>query len=134
MTSLNVTRTTIQAENRSWLRGPHGTEPGANPNVTLDVSKFTAGTHYPNGFIPSGIVLGKITAGGKYGPYDKDATDGRQVAAGFLFGSLTIDGATVVAGGLVLHGFVNPAKLPLQSGTGALDAAARTALTAVIFE
>lgn len=134
MTSLNVTRTTLQAENRSWLRGPHGTEPGANPNVTLDVSKFTAGIHYPNGFIPSGIVLGKITASGKYGPYEAAATDGRETAAGFLFGSLTVQGTAPIASGLVMHGFVNAAKLPLQSGIGALDAAARVDLTHIIFE
>jgi hypothetical protein len=134
MTSLNVTRQTLQAENRSWLRGPHGTEPGANPNATLLVSLFTPGTHYPNGFIPSGIVLGKVTATGQYGPYDNTATDGRQTAAGFLFGSQTIDGATVVASGLVIHGFVNPAKLPLQSGTGSLDAPARAELTHIIFD
>lgn len=135
MTHLGVTKTTIQAENRAWLRGPHGTEPGANPNVTLSVALFTAGTHYPNGFIPSGIVLGKVTATGLYGPYDSTATDGRETAAGFLFGSLTVPvGIDRVASGLVVHGFVNPAKLPLQSGTGALDATGRTDLAHIIFE
>lgn len=135
MTHLGVTRSEIQAENRSWLRGPHGTEPGANPNVTLLVSLFTAGTHYPKGYIPSGIVLGRVTATGLYGPYDNTATDGREVARGFLFGSLTVPaGIDRVASGLVRHGFVNPTKLPLQSGTGSLDAAARTDLTLIDFE
>ncbi|MGG7510902.1 head decoration protein [Plantibacter sp. YIM 135249] len=133
MSSLNVRRTTLQAENRSWLRGPHGTEPGSNPNATLLVSLFTAGSHYPNGYIPSGIVLGKVTASGVYGPYDAAATDGRQTAVGFLFGSQTIDGADRVASGILIHGFVNATKLPIQTGTGSLDAAARTSLAGKIY-
>jgi hypothetical protein len=133
MTSLNVSTTGIQAENRAWLRGPHGTEPGANPNVTLDISKF-AGL-YPNGFIPSGTLLAKLTTGGKYGPYDTAATDGTEVAKGFLFGSLTVEpGATVVAGGLLNHGYVNETKLPFQTGKGSVDADAKAALTHIIFD
>lgn len=133
MTDITVRRTTFQAENRSWLLGPAGTEPGDNPAVTLDVSKFTAGTHYPNGFIPSGTVLGKITSGGKYGPYDPTASDGRQSAAEILFGSLTVNGATVLAGAGVHKGEVDPSKLPFPSGTGSLDAAARQQLYLVRF-
>lgn len=133
MTSLNVNRFALQSENRSWLRGPHGTEPGANASITLDIPAF-AGLH-PNGFVPSGIVLGKITASGKYGPYDPAGLDGTETAAGLLFGSLTVeDGATVVGGALVNHAYVNAAKLPLASGKGALDAAARAELTHIIFE
>src|SRR5688572_2258722 len=33
-------------EDRSWLGSAHGTE--ATRTITLDVSAFTAGTHYPN--------------------------------------------------------------------------------------
>ncbi|MHC6175463.1 head decoration protein [Glutamicibacter sp. X7] len=133
MTSLNVKRWDAQSENRSWLRGPHGTEPGANANITLDVPAF-AGLH-PNGFIPSGTVVGKITASGKFGPYDAAATDGTETPAGFLFGSLPVqDGDLVVGGALFDHGYVNADRLPLASGKGALDAAARTALTHIIFD
>lgn len=133
MTSLNVTRFALQSENRSWLRGPHGTEPGANASITLDIPAF-AGLH-PNGFVPSGIVVGKITATKKYGPYDPAATDGTETAAGFLFGSLPIqDGATVVGGALVNHAYVNADKLPIKTGKGALDADARADLTNTIFE
>lgn len=133
MTSLNVRRSEFQAEDRSWLRGPHGTEPGANPTVTLLTALFDQAEHYPNGFIPSGIVLGKVTATGVYGPYDSTAEDGREVAAGLLFGSLTVDGDRV-ASGLVIHAFVNADRLPIDAGAGALDAAARTALKHIIFD
>ncbi len=68
MTSISVITTASQVENRSWLLGPHGTGPGDNPSITLDVSAFTAGTHYPNGYIPSGTPLVEISAG-VYGPY-----------------------------------------------------------------
>lgn len=133
MTSLNVNRFALQSENRSWLRGPHGTEPGANANITLDIPAF-AGL-YPNGFVPSGIVVGKITATGKYGPYEAAATNGTETAAGLLFGSLTVEaGASVVGGALVNHAYVNADKLPIKTGKGSLDTAARAELTHIIFE
>lgn len=132
MTSLDARVTNFQAEDRSWLRGPHGTDPGSNPTVTLLTALFSKATHYPNGFIPSGIVLGKVTATGVYGPYDSTAEDGREVAAGLLFGSLTVRGDRV-ASGMVEHGFVTAARLPIATGAGALDAAAREALNLIKF-
>lgn len=72
MTDISVSTTAHQVENRSWLLSPHGTDPGTTPSITLDVSGFTAGTHYPNGYIMSGEPLAR-TAGGLYIPY-VDAT------------------------------------------------------------
>lgn len=130
MTDITVTSTTSQVENRSWLVSQHGTEPGATPSVTLDVSKF-AGL-YPKGFIPSGIVLGRITASKLYGPYDTAATDGSEAPAGHLFSSLAVrEGSTKIGGAILVHGFVDPAKLPATTGKGALDAAAKTALALI---
>jgi hypothetical protein len=134
MTDITVRRTDFQAENRSWLLGPDGTRPGDNPSITLDVSKFTAGTHYPDGFIPSGTVLGKVTATGKYGPYDAAAVDGREVAAELLFSSLNVaTGATIIGGAGLHKGEVDPVRLPFDSGTGALDADARLHLIGIRF-
>lgn len=131
--AFNVKRFAAQSENRSWLRGPHGTEPGANANITLDAAAFS-GLH-PNGFVPSGTLVGKVTASGKYAPYDAAGADGSEVPAGFLFSSVSVDpGAEVLAGALYAHGFVNPDRLPIESGKGALDEAARTALTNIIFD
>lgn len=122
---------TFGGENRSWLLSDFGNEPNEMPSVTLDISKFTAGTHYPNGYIPSGMVLGKVTSTGRYGPYDSTASDGRQTPAGFLFGSLpTGSGAPLLSGALVQMAQVDAAKLPSNSG---LDTGARTALSRVIF-
>ncbi|MGC0365011.1 hypothetical protein ABH922_002995 [Rhodococcus sp. 27YEA15] len=116
MTSVAVRTTDYQSENRSWLLSAHGTDPGTNPSITLDVSKFTAATHFPKGYIPSGVVIAKITATGLYGPFDKAATDGRQTNAAHLFGSLNVVGLTKVGGAAVVHGFVKESRLPAGHG------------------
>lgn len=69
MTYIGVTTTSYAVDQKSWLLGPHGTDPGSNPGITLDISAFTSSVHYPLGFIPSGTPLAKITASGLYGPY-----------------------------------------------------------------
>lgn len=124
MTDISVKSDTYQAEDRSWLGSAHGTE--ATNTITLDVSSFTEGTHYPNGFIPSGVVLGRISATGLYGPYSNGAGDGREVAAGHLFDSTKVptNGADVGAP-LFVHGQVVEANLPTNHG---LDANAKTDL------
>lgn len=99
MTDISVTSTNYQSENRSWLLSPHGTEPGATLSITLDVSAFTAGTHYPNGYIPSGTPLAKITATGLYGPYS--VTDEVQTitegGSGLTSYTLTYSGQTTAS-------------------------------------
>jgi len=134
MTYIGVRKKSFLAENRSWLLSQAGVGPGENPSIILDIASFDAEDHYPEGYIPSGIVLGKITASGEYGPYDATATDGRETAVELLFGSLTVEpGATVVGGAGVHRGEVEPGRLPIKSGTGALDAAARQALFLIRF-
>ncbi|MGW1998145.1 hypothetical protein [Embleya sp. NPDC001921] len=64
---LSLRTETWGQDDQSWLGSQHGTE--AARSITLDVSKFTANTHYPSGYFPSGIPLGKVTATGLYGPY-----------------------------------------------------------------
>jgi len=238
MSDITVRGGAFQVEDRSWLLGPHGTDPGSNPNVTLLLSLFDEATHYPNGYIPSGIVLGRVTASGVYGPSTSDAStevqtvtvggsgltsftltfsgqttaslddqataaqvqaaledlsnvgegnvsvsgdaggvwtvtftgelagtnvaqmtstptggtgsvtvatatgggadgsaDGRETAAGFLFGSLAVQsGATRLAGAMLVHGFVDPDRLPIPLGSGSLSAGARTDLTHISFK
>ena len=107
---------TYGTDSRAWLWGPHGTEPGTTPSIVLDISSFTAATHYPNGQIPSGTVLGKITASGKYGLYESAASDGRQTAVGILFNSESVrDGQTTAANAMLVHGFVETARLPFPA-------------------
>ncbi len=117
-------------EDRSWLASSHGTT--ATRSITLDPTLFTANTHYPNGYIPSGMLLGEVSATpGIFGPYDNTASDGRQTAVGHLFNSTPIAvGQTAKVGApLFEHGFVRVAKLPANHG---LDTAGRTDLAGKI--
>jgi len=122
MTDISVSKTNYQVEKLSWLLDRGGWE---FDNITLDISSFTAGTHYPNGYIPSGANLGKITATGLYGPYDNTATDGREVFRGHLGISTKVPNpadTTKDAGApLCFAAVVKESKLPF-----ALDAAGKT--------
>lgn len=121
MTDITVTQMgSFQAEDRSWLVSQWGQGPGENPSVVVDFTTFTEGTHYPNGYIPSGTKVGVITAestGGKtvVGLYDDTATDGRQTCAGFLHSLVKkpANPATTKPGSaLVVCGFIRESRLP----------------------
>ncbi len=130
--NLGLITESFSQDKRDWLAGAHGTD--IVPSVTLDVTKFTSGTHYPDGYIKSGIPLGKVTVGGKYGPYDNAASDGREVCVGFLYTGVEVvtrRGATLTSavGSMLVHCAVKESKLPV-----AVDAAGKTDLGArVIF-
>lgn len=149
-TDISVRTTQYQTGDRSWLiPQPGGIGFGYTPSGVLDVSTLTAATHYPNGYVPSGLVLGIITAastGGKvvYGAYDDTAVDGRAVAAAFLFDDATIPnpldltkdpGIAVVAAFAV----VRESRLPIQAtgtpaGRGYLDANGRADLKLIYLD
>jgi hypothetical protein len=124
-------------EDRRWL----GTRMGADQNrsVTLDVSTFLPAHVEAKGALPSGLVLGVITATGKVGPYDNAAVDGRGVASGLLFTTTKVGDGTAaslpVAAdiGVAMFwgpGIVKTGFLPLFAGTllGELDAAGQADL------
>jgi hypothetical protein len=129
-----VRTTTYGGSDHSWLGSQHGTT--TNRPVTLDLSKFDFATDFTSGMIPSGVVLGKISASGLYGPYDDALSTGVEVAKGFLFtdvdvrahiaaaGSTTLTGL-VAPGAMLITGIVVEANLPTNHG---LDAAAKTDL------
>lgn len=137
MTDISVQTTGYQVEKRSWYLGT-ADQPGFTVSARLDVSTFTAGTHYPNGYFPSGIPVGKITAlsSGQnivVGPYDNAAADGRETCLGLLFSSVKVPNTadtTVDVGGAVLTAFapVSLSKLPI-----ALDAAGQADLNRLHF-
>lgn len=122
MTDITVTGADYSTESRTWVDA----DPGewTRRSVTLDLAAFDRATHYPNGYIPSGIPLAPTTAAGAtpvlYGP----ATDGK--AEGFLWNSTTVKtGVARVGAPLFEFGLIRENKLPL-----ALPAAAKTALAA----
>lgn len=130
-----VQSTTYAPEARGWLRGPEGTEPGANPSITLDLALFTAGTHYPDGYIKSGCVLGKVTATGFYGPYDDAASDGRQTAKGLLFDSESVrTGQTKALNAIFRRGDVDATRLPYTGVVGAIDANGKADLPLILWD
>lgn len=110
---LSQTTETFGSDDQSWLGSSHGTQ--ATESVVLDTSTFTAGTHYPDGYFKSGLPLAKITATGKYGPYDDAAVDGRAVLVGFLFAAVKAPAVTTIdpAGAMLTHGKVRSARLPV---------------------
>lgn len=121
MTSIAVETTSFYADDRSWLLSQWGQNPGENPSITIDVSAFTAGTHYPNGYIKSGEPLGMITASSSgdkivVGPYDNAAVDGRQTCIGFLHSAVKVpdlaDTTKDTNGALVKAGFIKEGRLP----------------------
>lgn len=117
---LSVKSEAFGGDDQSWLGASHGQDLGRS--VTLKTSAFTAGTHYPNGYVRSGTPLGKITATGLYAPYNNGATDGTDVLAGFLLTPVKMtSGGADVGGSLFEHGRVVESRLPI-----AIDAAGKT--------
>ena len=109
---------TFGSGDQSWLRSAHGLR--NSKTETLDISTFTSGTHYPNGYIPSGTPVAKV--GGMMVPYT--SAEGTTTGAGILWGHLLTDQkvvGTVDFGVPVFrHGEVIAAKVP--QGTDAFTA------------
>ena len=114
---LSIRTETFTQDAQDWLGSSHGTDTARS--VTLDKSTFTLGTHYPDGWLKSGIALGKITATGLYGPYDDALSNGQNVLAGFLYTGVPIRTTADKdpGGALLLHCFVVEAKLPLAAAS-----------------
>ncbi|MFF0409665.1 head decoration protein [Kitasatospora sp. NPDC004745] len=135
MTVQPISTSASYTADRSWLGSLHGID--STETITLDITKFTAGTHYqastdpiqPYSRVLSGVPVARITASGLYGPFDPAATDGRQQLAGLLFADAVFSpGQTKVAAAMLWHGVVRTAKVPggidpskiLPSSTGPL--------------
>lgn len=122
---ISVRSETFGGDDQSWLGSAHGTSSGRT--VTLSkAAGFVAGTHYPNGYLPSGTKLGRITASGKYGLYDDAASDGRQTLAGFLLTPVSVTAGADLVAALFEHGAVVEANLPFAiDANGKADVAGR---------
>jgi hypothetical protein len=119
---------TWTADNRDWLGSADGTE--FTQTITLDPALFTASIHFPNGYVPSGVVLGLNSTTGFYGPYDDAASDGRQTARGFLFSNCKMrTGGPKIGAAIHWRGVIRASRLPLATTvTGGLDANGKTDL------
>jgi hypothetical protein len=115
---------TYTPEDRSWLASRDGTD--VTQTITLSTAAFTQSVHYPNGYIPSGVVLGRINGSTElYGPYDNTASDGRQLAVGFLYSNAKVRaGGPNVGAPIHWRGVIRASRLPLASTVvGGLDSA-----------
>jgi hypothetical protein len=121
-----------------WLGSAKGLQ--TTDPVTLDVSTWSS-AFYPQGRLPSGLYLGKITSGGKYGKYDDAASDGRQTCVGFLATPVNIaytggrpygtaSTSTPVAGALLWEGEVILSAVTTINNGVALDANGQADLAA----
>jgi hypothetical protein len=122
---LSVVTETFGQDDQSWIGAAHGIDLARS--ITLDTSAFTEGTHYPDGYMPSGTPLSLITATGLYGPYTPAGSGGLETLSGFLLTptKLKSSGADVGAA-LYEHGRVVEDNLPIAiDAAGKADVAGR---------
>ena len=114
---------------QSWLGSAHGL--GNARTETLDISAFTAGTHYPNGYIPSGTPVAKV--GGVLVPYDgTEATvDGAGVLAGHILTDQPVVGTADFPVPVLDHGRVKADLVP--GNFTAPTAAAKSAAVTIVY-
>lgn len=136
--NLKITSDSWSGQDYSWLKSRKGFD--TCRSVTLDLTTFLA-AHSSTGKIPSGTVLGKITASGKYGPYDNAAVDGREVARGLLLHDVRVADSSGNAfadpgAAMLWEGIVAEAKLPAFAATalGEIDATGKTDLPSIRWE
>lgn len=124
---LTIRSASYGQEDQTWLASAHATDTGET--ITLNASLFTLGTHYPAGYLKSGIVLGKVTATGLYGPYNDALSNGQEVAVGILFTSIplpaTVDSTVKPQGVMLRHCMVIESKLVGIDTAGKTDLAGR---------
>lgn len=122
---LGITSESWGVDDTSWLASRKGLD--TCRSVTLDVSTFTQATHYPDGFLPSGLPLAHDTAKGMYVPYDSAGVGDTGILAGFLRGVVHIGDPAPARAGAALQweGVVDSRFLPLP-----VDAAGRTDVAA----
>lgn len=154
LSTIGAGNVSVSGSPGSWNVTFQGALAGTNvPQMTTSAASLTGGTptaavttptsgvvaHYPNGYIPSGTVIGKVSATGLFGPYDNSANDGREVAYGITFAPVTVvrangSKAAKVGTGALVIGVVSASKLPFQAGPGSIDANGKADLPTIRFE
>jgi hypothetical protein len=132
---LSLRSETHGQDDQSWIIQ---CDPSTNKGIILDISAFTEATHYPDGYLKSGIALGKITSGGLYAPYVTAAVDGTGVLAGFLYAAVDVRSTTDMGGALMRQGVVNETRLlaivaNAATGGGFIDTTGKADVVGNIF-
>lgn len=101
-------------DDQSWLGSRRGTE--TPQTCTIVTSTLTANTHYPNGYVLSGMPLGKFTSGGnigKFGLLNTAASDGSQTLWGYLLTAQEVlDPTQNITASLIEYGRIKLYNLP----------------------
>lgn len=124
------TRTLVGVDDQRWLGSRADIEYAKT--FTLDVTTLTGATHYPQGFILSGLPVGLNTTTGLVGLQVDANTDGTQNLIGFLLEPVTLIAneygedaiwqpqtapATAPGVSILLRGMIRTALLPFAPGT-----------------
>lgn len=90
----------------TWLLNTDGLDEAIT--AVAPIAGFTAGTHYPNGYLPSGLPV-RVDARGNVRPW-ADAAGAR---LGFLKGDHKVTGDAKINISFVARGNIKTAKLPI---------------------
>ncbi len=104
---MRLSTETIGSGDTSWLGSDHGIFNGRTS--TFVVANFTAGTHYPNGYVPSGLAVNCA---------DEANLKPWTAAAGEVLGFVLFDravgsGDAKFAVPVLRHGIVRRKRLPI---------------------
>jgi hypothetical protein len=91
----------------SWLRNTDGLD-DASVTAVVDISDFTAGTHFPDGYLRSGTPV-RIDDLDDIRPW----ADVAGAVLGFLKGDYKTDGVEDVNVSVIYRGSIKTAKLPV---------------------
>lgn len=109
---------------QTWLGSTHGIR-NARTNV-IDISTFTAATHYPNGFLPSGL---EVNAADETAVKPYTGAEGEQL--GYLLTDQQVVGTQDFGAPILRHGIINISNLPTAHVTAADGTAAVAGFTFV---
>ena len=97
---------------------------GIKVALTVDSSARDSG-NTPTTTLRKGLVLGKVTATGKYKEYDNGVADGTETAAGILDDEVDLLDSTGAAADsqatMLVHGYVDESKLAGLDANGKAD-------------
>lgn len=115
---------TLGGGDQSWLASDHGMF-NARTSV-IDISAFTKDTHYPEGYLPSGLEV-NVAEEGVVKPWT--GADGEKL--GYLLTDQKTDGVADFGAPILRHGLIKTARLPIAhvAPTTASDAAGFTFIT-----
>lgn len=105
---MRLTSESFGSGDASWLGSNHGTDNARTSTVV--VANFTKATHYPNGYLPSGLPVNCADEANV-----KPWTGGAGEALGFvLFDQPVATGDAKFAVPVLRHGIVRVNKLPVD--------------------